>query len=285
MRPAFTLRDLLVAVAVIAVLLGLLLPSLMRARESARQSSCRGQIGQLARAITIYSEAYTSFPALGDDNTLTAVAGSTASDQTRASYSWRVAILPYLEEGQLYDAIQRTSKGFVLPPPSPSVTSPDGQHFLQSANYLLRCPSFAGRATSDVSVEGALISNYHAISATRLQYLSAPTEADGVIIPGGGVRPDDVNDGLSATVLLCESKEPRFAVWGEAVTNWVVALEPQQTASNQKLDWAEMRTALRLGAQEVRHTVSTGATLGGRRRPMVGAKQRPSRGRCNARLC
>jgi hypothetical protein len=204
----------------------------------------------LARAVAIYSEANKSFPALGDDNMLTAVAGSTASDQARASYSWRVRILPYLEEGDLYDAVQRNSKGFVLPPTSPSVAGPDGRHFLQRGDYLLRCPSFAGRAPSDVSVEGALISNYHAISATRFQYMSTPIQADGVIIPGGGVRERDVTDGLSSTVLLCESKEPRFAVWGEAVTAWVVALDPEQTASNTQLDWAEMRTSLRLGAQK-----------------------------------
>ncbi len=80
--------------------------------------------------------------------------------------------------------------------------------------------------------------------------MATPTQADGLIIPGGGVRPDDVTDGLSTTLLLCESKEPRFAVWGEAVTSWVVALDPLQTAIKQPTDWAEISTTFRMGAQD-----------------------------------
>jgi hypothetical protein len=141
-------------------------------------------------------------------------------------------------------------EGLQITPTSLAVKDSKGQQFLRHPVYLLRCPSYVGAQTSDVSVSGAQVTTYHALSATRLEFMAMPTRADGLIIPGGGVRERDVTDGLSSTLLLCESKEPRFAVWGEAVTNWVVALDPAQTASNTQLDWAEMRTSLRLGAQK-----------------------------------
>jgi hypothetical protein len=249
-RAAFTIRDLLIAVAVIGVLLGLLMPFLMQAREAARQNGCTGFNMQLGIAVNNYVAFHKTFPSLGDDNMLTAVAGSTTPDVSRSSYSWFVAVLPYLSEGTLYNSIETTSKDFRIPPTSPAVQDSKGQQFLRHPLYILRCPSYAGAQTSDVSVSGAQVTTYHALTATRLVFMAMPTRADGLIIPGGGVRERDVTDGISRTIMLCESKEPRFAVWGEAVTNWVVALDPAQTASNRELDWAETRNSMRLGAQK-----------------------------------
>ena len=47
-RPAFTLIKILVVVGVIALLVAILLPSLSRARESARRSVCLSNLHQLA---------------------------------------------------------------------------------------------------------------------------------------------------------------------------------------------------------------------------------------------
>ncbi len=60
-RRAFTLIELLVVIAIIALLLGILLPSLASARRQARQSVCLGQLSQLGRAIMIYADQYSGF--------------------------------------------------------------------------------------------------------------------------------------------------------------------------------------------------------------------------------
>ncbi len=62
-RGGFGLVELLVTMAVIAVLLGMLLPALGRARESANRAKCLSNLRQLALAFTMYlNENKSRFP-------------------------------------------------------------------------------------------------------------------------------------------------------------------------------------------------------------------------------
>jgi prepilin-type N-terminal cleavage/methylation domain-containing protein/prepilin-type processing-associated H-X9-DG protein len=54
-RRGFTLVELLVVIAVLAVLIALLLPAVNRARESARQAVCSSNLRQLAGAMLAYT--------------------------------------------------------------------------------------------------------------------------------------------------------------------------------------------------------------------------------------
>ncbi|MCW2763754.1 MAG: type secretion system protein [Marmoricola sp.] len=54
LQRAFTLVELLVVVGVIAVLVGLLLPALSKAREAAKQAQCASNLRQIVTAATLY---------------------------------------------------------------------------------------------------------------------------------------------------------------------------------------------------------------------------------------
>ena len=55
MKRAFTLIELLVVMVIIALLVGLLLPALGRAREEARKTQCRSNLRQIGLAMNIYT--------------------------------------------------------------------------------------------------------------------------------------------------------------------------------------------------------------------------------------
>src|SRR5690606_37035845 len=90
-HSGFTLIELLVVIAIIAILVALLLPAVQQAREAARRSSCKNNLKQLGLAIHNYHDVHNSFPIGARYNI------------THAGSSWRFALLPFLEQGALFD--------------------------------------------------------------------------------------------------------------------------------------------------------------------------------------
>ncbi len=98
-RFAFTLMELLVVLAIIAVLIGLLLPAAMRIREAAARLSSKNNLKQIVLATHNFGDAHSG--------TLPSLAG-----HTRPGFnSMYVDILPYLEAENIYSEFLSATNG------------------------------------------------------------------------------------------------------------------------------------------------------------------------------
>ena len=98
-RRGFTLIELLVVIAIIGVLIALLLPAVQAAREAARRAQCTNNLKQIGIALHNYHDSLGSFP-LG-----TIIDAPGWPNEPSLRTPWSFHILPYLEQGNLGDAI------------------------------------------------------------------------------------------------------------------------------------------------------------------------------------
>jgi prepilin-type processing-associated H-X9-DG protein/prepilin-type N-terminal cleavage/methylation domain-containing protein len=88
---AFTVLELLVAIAIIGLLVALLLPALMAAREAARRTACSNHLRQLGTAFQLHHDRTGELP----------VAWRQASVDRQFAYGWATQILPDIEQANI----------------------------------------------------------------------------------------------------------------------------------------------------------------------------------------
>jgi prepilin-type N-terminal cleavage/methylation domain-containing protein len=174
----FTLVELLVVIAIIGVLVALLLPAVQAAREAARRSSCSNNITQLGIAIQNYEMAHGVYP----PGTIDA-AGPIMNVTTGYHHNWIVQILPYIEEQNAYNQLDKKL----------SVYHPTNAAVAASMPRILMCPSAGARGT---------VPCYAACHHDKEKPIDA--NDSGVFFLNSFVRYDDITDGSSHTIFVGE---------------------------------------------------------------------------------
>ena len=100
-RKGFTLIELLVVIAIIAILIALLLPAVQQAREAARRTQCRNNLHNIGLALHNYHDVFDMFPPAAIEGAATCAQGWIRGNRL----SWRVMILPYVDQAPLYNTI------------------------------------------------------------------------------------------------------------------------------------------------------------------------------------
>lgn len=141
-RQGFTLIELLVVIAIIAILVALLLPAVQQAREAARRSTCKNNLKQIGIALHNYHDTHSVLPP-------GCMHGGAMRNSDATSYgpSFYVMLLPFLEQGPLYDRFTFNGKspGYVNEAPASSAGAQNGAGIIGNKIFpVLRCPSSAG---------------------------------------------------------------------------------------------------------------------------------------------
>ncbi|MEW4527027.1 DUF1559 domain-containing protein [Maioricimonas sp. JC845] len=134
-RRGLSLVELLVVMGIIGLLVSFLLPAVQAAREAARGSSCSGHLRQIALALASYEEVHQYVPP--------AISPILDFDTKTLLYDRNLSalaqLLPYLDQGALYDRIDLSENGSGArnEPPTSGVNA----DLLRAHVSVFACPS------------------------------------------------------------------------------------------------------------------------------------------------
>jgi hypothetical protein len=170
-----SMQNQMVMTAVGGILIALLLPAIQAAREAARRNQSMNVLKQLALAILNYESAKSTLPPHANYDA-----------NGRPLLSWRVHILPYIEEAVLYSQ-------FKLDEPW------DSEHNRQ---LIPRMPAIFANANLPFPRE-----------AGRTNYLAVVGPQSAMNGTAEGLRISQITDGTSNTILLVEANAEEAVEW------------------------------------------------------------------------
>ena len=199
-RHGFTLIELLVVIAIIGILIALILPAVQSAREAARRTRCKNNLKQVGLALLMYHDHSGRLPPLSVVNY--------SSPEETGWWSWRVRVLPELDQQTLYRQIDLREDIWA--------NGDKYKPFTSKKLPVFMCPSDPNIDRVYESTEFFVNGEAYALAS----YFGCRGSDDS--IPGNGVFPainqtiriSHIVDGTSQTILLGERPADSTAEWG-----------------------------------------------------------------------
>jgi prepilin-type N-terminal cleavage/methylation domain-containing protein/prepilin-type processing-associated H-X9-DG protein len=195
-RRGFTLIELLVVIAIIAILIAFLIPAVQRVRESSNRLDCTVKLKNIGLALHNYAGEYGAFPPAHVQTGGTSFPRPEPPDD-KQYFSWMCRILPYVEQGDLYNQVNWTAWAWWQHP----INETELAIYKCTSDYR---PSYVAAFGSD---EVALTA-YMGVSGTD-QFAF-----DGMLYINSRVTWKMITDGSSNTLLVGERPPSTDLVYG-----------------------------------------------------------------------
>lgn len=199
-RKGFTLIEVLVVIAIIAILIGLLVPAVQKVREAANRMSCGNNIKQIALAWHNFEQVNERFPFGGEFAMPPRYINGVPATGMNQHAGWAFQILPFIEQEAIYRG-------------DPALSSRNKGLAAQGAKIpTYFCPSrrspeqFDGYGMIDFAANGGT-AQPSSIAADTPYNCYHQTLLPGIIrrnSNGGGVRIVEVIDGMTNTLMIGE---------------------------------------------------------------------------------
>jgi len=197
-------------IAIIAILIGLLLPAVQKVREAAARSSCSNNLKQIGLALHGYHDGNGRLPpGCANDVSPFGTGGNGWGS------SWKVYILPFIEQQSIFQQwVFANNSGYVN-------TSPNVNLINRVTIKTYRCPSsplpdFYASSNNNGSIE--MFTSYTGVAGSSADSTAiSMTEccngngnlasSGGILFPGSGVTLVGIIDGTSNTIMVGEQSD------------------------------------------------------------------------------